>query len=184
MLRSSSASDCSWRAAQPQRAAHRPVRRGIAIVGHRDSAPAASYASSICRSRSRPAQKRVLEMRERKAGVSARERRVELQRRREEVLRAWRCPRREPVHVPQAAMVRLPRVERVRRFQDRAVALRRLDLLRDRRDDAVDDRVEHHERSSAVRRTRPSRRSARPRLGQLHRYGGARRRAAREPLTT
>jgi hypothetical protein len=40
------------------------------------------------------------------------------------------------------AVVGLPRVERVRGLQDRAVALGGLDLLGDGGDDAVDDRVD------------------------------------------
>jgi hypothetical protein len=41
--------------------------------------------------------------------------------------------------------MRLPGIERVRRFQDRAVALDGLDLAGDRRHDPVADLVEHHE---------------------------------------
>jgi hypothetical protein len=50
------------------------------------------------------------------------------------------------VHVPQAAVVCLPRVERARRFQDRAVALDCLDLGCDGGDDPVTDLVEDEER--------------------------------------
>ena len=51
----------------------------------------------------------------------------------------------EAVHVPEAAMIGLPSIERVRRLQHGAVAFDRLDLGGDRRHDAVADVVEHRE---------------------------------------
>ena len=70
----------------------------------------------------------VLEMREGQAGVGAREGRIEAHRGLEEMARLVVVGLAIPVHVPQAAVVRLPRVERARRLQDGAVALDRLDL--------------------------------------------------------
>ena len=82
-------------------------------------------------------------MRERQPGIGAREGRIESHRRLEEMPGPLVVGLVEPVHVPQAAVMRLPRVERVRRLQDGAVALDRLDLVRDGRDDPVADLVEH-----------------------------------------
>src|SRR3546814_7166175 len=48
----------------------------------------------------------------------------------------------EAVHVPQTAVICLPGIQRVRRPQDRAVTLDRLDLVCDGRDDPVPDLVE------------------------------------------
>lgn len=48
----------------------------------------------------------------------------------------------EAVHVPEAAMMRLPRIQRARRLQDGTVALAGFDLAGDRGDDAVADRIE------------------------------------------
>ena len=85
-------------------------------------------------------------MREGQAGIGAREGRIEAHRRLEEMPGPLVVGLVEPVHVPQAAVMRLPGVERVRRPQDGAVALDRLDLAGDRRDDPVADLVEHEER--------------------------------------
>src|SRR3546814_6407825 len=48
----------------------------------------------------------------------------------------------ESVQVPQTAVICLPGIQRVRRPQDRAVTLDRLDLVCDGRDDPVPDLVE------------------------------------------
>ena len=87
--------------AQPQRAAHRPMRGRVAIV-HHQALPAASYARSLSRSRSTQRLKSVLEMRERQSRVGARKRRIELHRHFEEVHRALVVGFGEAIHVPQA----------------------------------------------------------------------------------
>ena len=131
-------------AAQPQRPAHRPVRRRVAIVDHQALSGGREGPVDLRRAL-RPALEGVLEMREGQAGIGAREGRIEPHRRLEEMPRPLVVGAVEPVHVPQAAVMRLPRVERARRPQDRAVALDRLDLAGDRRDDPVADLVEHEE---------------------------------------
>ena len=85
-------------------------------------------------------------MRERQARIGARERRIELHGLREELPRAFVVGLVEAVHVPQAAVVRFPGVERVRRLEDGAIALDHFDFVRHRGDDAVADLVEHVER--------------------------------------
>ena len=131
-------------AAQPQRPAHGPVRGRVAVVGHQ-ALPGGLEGPVDLRLALRPALEGVLEMRERQAGIGAREGRVEPHRRLEEMLRPLVVGAVEAVHVPQAAVMRLPGVERVRRLQDGAVALDRLDLAGDRGDDPVADLVEHEE---------------------------------------
>ena len=132
-------------AAQPERPAHRPVRGRIAIVDH-EALPGGFEGPVDFRLALRPALEGVLEMREGQAGIGAREGRIEAHRRLEEMLGPLVVGLVEPVHVPQAAVMRLPRVERARRLQDGAVALDRLDLAGDGRDDPVADLVEHEER--------------------------------------
>ena len=132
-------------AAQPERAAHRPVRGGIAVVGHQ-ALPGGLEGAVDLRLALGPALEGVLEMREGEAGIGAREGRVEPHRGLEEMLRALVVGLVEAIHVPQAAMMRLPRIERTRRPQDGAVALDRLDLAGDRGDDPVADLVEDEER--------------------------------------
>src|SRR3954454_10856421 len=77
--------------------------------------------------------------------MSPREGWILLDREAEEVLRTFVLSFRKPVHVPQAAMVSLPGVERTRRLQDRTIALCNLDLARDRGDDSIADLVQHAE---------------------------------------
>ena len=131
-------------AAQPERPAHRPVRGRIAIVDH-EALPGGLEGPLDLRLALRPALEGVLEVREGQAGIGAREGRVEAHRRLEEMLGPLVVGLVEPVHVPQAAVMRLPRIERVRRLQDGAVALDRLDLAGDRGDDPVADLVEDEE---------------------------------------
>ena len=50
-------------------------------------------------------------MRERQPGISARERRVEIDRLREELARAFVVGLAEAIHVPQAAVMRFPGIE-------------------------------------------------------------------------
>ena len=85
-------------------------------------------------------------MREGQAGMGARESRIEAHCRLEEMPGPFVVCFVEAVHVPEAAVVRLPGVERVWRPQDGAVALGRLDFAGDRCDDAVADLVEDEER--------------------------------------
>ena len=113
-------------------------------------------------------------MREGQAGIGAREGRIEAHRRLEEMLGPLVVGAVEPVHVPQAAVMRLPRVERARRLQDRAVALDRLDLAGDRGDDPVADLVEHEEGvvQLVIEDLRPDDAGG-ARLGELDRHGEA-----------
>ena len=93
----------------------------------------------------RPALEGVLAVGEGEAGVGAGEGRVEAQRHLEEVPGAVVVGLVEAVHVPEAAVVGLPGVERVGRLEDGAVALDRLDLAGDGGDDLVADLVQHLE---------------------------------------
>src|SRR5215207_9520361 len=106
---------------------------------------ARSYAPLDFRIALRPALEGVLPMGEGKTGISAREGRVEAQRHLEKMARLLVVGLVEPVHVPEAAVVRLPSVEGIRRLQDGSVALECLDLACDRGDDAVADLVENKE---------------------------------------
>ena len=111
---------------------------------------------------------------------------IERDRLREEVPRLLVVGAREAVHVPQAAVMRLPRVERARRLQDGAVALERLDLAGDRRDDAVADLVEHLQRVVAAAGRRLSAHTMRAVRVSASSTVTARRspRRCTEPLTT
>ena len=84
-------------------------------------------------------------MREGESRIGAREGRIQAQRRLEEVPGVLVVGLAEPVHVPEAAMVCLPRIQRAGWLQDGAVALDGLDLAGDRGDDAVADLVEDEE---------------------------------------
>ena len=160
-------------AAQPERPAHGPVRGRVAIVDH-EALPGGLEGPVDFRLALRPALEGVLEMREGQAGIGAREGRIEAHRHLEEMLGPLVVGLVEPVHVPQAAVMRLPGVERVRRLQDGAVALDRLDLAGDRGDDPVADLVEDEERvvQLVVEDLRPDDPGG-PRLGQLDRHGEA-----------
>ena len=170
--------------AQPERSAHRPVRGGIAVVDHQ--ALSGGFERPVdFRLARRPALERVLEMREGQAGMGARERRIEAHR------LSKKCRARslsglvEPVHVPQAAMMRFPRIERVRRPQDGAVALAGLDLAGDGRDDPVADLVEDQERIVELVLEGFGPDDARgSRLGQFHHHGQSAALAPHDPLTT
>lgn len=117
-------------------------------------------------------------MRERQPRIRPREGGVELQRGLETVARLQVVVAVEAVHVPQAAVMCLPRVERAGRLQDRAVALGEFDLAGDRRDDAVADLVEHGKRVVVPRADGVGPDDARAaRLAQLHADGGAARAA-------
>ena len=165
--------DWSWR---PRSQSARPIAQCAA--GSRSSTirlcPAASKARSISGCALRPALEGVLEMREGQAGIGAREGRIEPHRHLEEMPRLLVVRLVEPIHVPQAAMMRLPRVQRVRRLQDGAVALAGLDLVGDRRDDPVADLVEHEERvvELVIEDFGPDDPRG-PRLGQFDRHGKA-----------
>src|SRR5258706_241810 len=76
--------------------------------------------------------------------------------------------------MPQAAMMRLPCVQRIRRLQDGAVAFVRLNLAGDGRDDPVADLVEHEKRVVwlLVEDLRPDDPGG-PRLGQFDAHGEA-----------
>ncbi len=52
----------------------------------------------------------------------------------------------EPIHVPQAAMMRLPRIQRVRWPENGAVPLDEFDFVSNGSDDLVADLVEHEKR--------------------------------------
>ena len=160
-------------AAQPQRPAHGPMRGRVAIVDH-EALPGGLEGPLDLRLALRPALEGVLEVREGQARIGAREGRIEAHRGLEEMLRPLVVGAVEPVHVPQAAMMRLPGVQRVRRLQDGAVALDRLDLAGDRGDDPVADLVEHEERIVAllVEDFRPDDAGG-ARLGELDRHGEA-----------
>ena len=148
-------------AAQPQRPAHGPVRGRVAIVDHQ-ALPGGLEGPVDLRLALRPALEGVLEMREGQAGIGAREGRIEAHRHLEEMPGLLVVGLVEAIHVPQAAVMRLPRVERVRRPQDGAVALDRLDLAGDGGDDPVADLVEHEERVvQLVVEDSPPRRSGR-----------------------
>jgi hypothetical protein len=120
------------------------VRRRIAIVGHQ-ALPGGLEGPRGLRLARCPTLERALEVREGEAGMCPRKGRVEAHRRGEELLGAIVVVLVEAVHVPQAAVMRLPGVQRARRPHDRAVALDRLDLARDGRDDPVADLLEHEE---------------------------------------
>ena len=173
MARSSSTTDWSMLAAQPQRPAHGPVRGRIAIVDHQ--ALAGGVVGSLdLRLALRPALEGVLEMREGQAGIGAREGRIEAHGHLEEMAGLLVVGLVEAVHVPQAAVMGLPGVQRVRRLQDGAVALDRLDLAGDGGDDPVADLVEDEERvvQRVVEDFRPDDAGG-ARLGQLDGHGEA-----------
>src|SRR6185295_4676028 len=77
----------------------------------------------------------------------------------------------EPIHVPQAAVMSFPRVQRGRWLQDRAIAFDRLDLGYDGRDDPVADFIEDEEGivEFLVEDLRPDDMSS-SRLGQFDRH--------------
>src|SRR5882672_983450 len=75
-------------------------------------------------------------MGERQPRVGASERRIELDGAAEKALGVGVVRPVELVHVPETAVVRLPGVERARRFEERALTLRGFDFLGDRRDDS------------------------------------------------
>ena len=161
------------------------MHRGVALVGH-EPLRGGFVGPLYFRLALLPVLEGALEMREGQAGVGAREGRVEAQRGLEELARLVVVGLAIAVHVPQAAVVRLPRVERARRLQDGAVALDGLDLGCDGGDDPVADLVEHEERvvQLVVEGLGPDDARA-ARLGQLDGDGEARRLAPRtDPLTT
>ena len=97
-----------------------------------------------------PSLKGVLPMGEGQAGMGAGKGRIEPHSHPEKMLGQLVLRPGEAVHVPEAAVIGLPGIQRVRRFEDRAVALDHLDLGRDRRDDAVADLVEDQKVSSSL----------------------------------
>src|SRR5829696_8403424 len=117
------------------------MRRGVAVVSH--EALLGDGVGPLDPPALGPTLERALPMGKGKASIGARESRIEAKRHLEEVARLFVVGFVEPVHVPEAAVIRLPSVERVRRLQDGAVALERLDLARERGDDAVADLVEN-----------------------------------------
>src|SRR5271166_7039519 len=103
--------------------------------------------------------------------MGARERGIERDGLLEETPRSFIVGPVEPVHVPEAAMMRLPRVKRTGRLEDGAVALDGLDLAGDGCDDAIANLVEHDER--VLERLAVDLRPDHPRaarLSQLHRH--------------
>ena len=128
-------------AAQPERAPHRPMGRRIAVVGAQRLRGHVVGARDLLLPLAEAQQERVLEMREGEAGIGPRHRRVEPHRQLEEPLGPLVVRLVEAVHVPEAAMQRLPRVHRSRRLEDGAVALCQFDFRRDRTHDLVDDGI-------------------------------------------
>src|SRR6478672_10005779 len=120
------------------------MRGWVAVVGG-ETLPGGVVRSLDLGLALRPALKRVLPMREGKTGISAGEGRIEADRHLEEMPGAIIVRLVEPVHVPQATMVRFPGVERVRRFEDGAVALVGLDLPGNGSDDAIPDLHQNEE---------------------------------------
>ena len=131
---------------KPQRSAHSPVRRRVAIVGHQALAGGPERPVDLRRSLV-PALKGILEMRERQSGVGARKRGIELDGHLEEMPRPFVVRTVEPIHVPEAAVMRLPRVQGIRRLQDGAVALDHFDLVGDRCNDTVAYLVQNNQRT-------------------------------------
>ena len=80
----------------------------------------------------------------------------------------------ETIHVPKAAVIGLPSVQRVGRPQHGAVALDRFDLARDRRDDPVADVIQDRKDivlpAIEILRPKDSRRSG---LDQFHAHAEA-----------
>ncbi len=130
---------------EPEGSAHRPVRGGIAIVGVHAAARGPEREVDLRATIGREIEEHVLEVREREPGPRSRERRIELEGALEQARSMLVVGAAELVHVPETAVVGLPRVERARGLQDRPVALRRLDLLGDAGDHAIDDGVERVE---------------------------------------
>src|SRR5580698_3739254 len=86
--------------AQPKRAAHRPMRGGVAIVGN--EALACCCESQIALDIAiRPMLEGVLPMGERQAGMGAGKCRIEPQRHLEEILGEVIVRSSEPIHVPE-----------------------------------------------------------------------------------
>src|SRR5215218_2798147 len=120
------------------------MRGRIMVVGH--EAPARGVVRAVrVRDAIAPSLEGILPMCEGQAGVSAREGRVLAYGHLEEMPRQGIFGLGEPVHVPEAAVIGFPSIERVRRLENRAVALGELDLVRDRGNDLVADLVEHVE---------------------------------------
>ena len=159
--------------AQPQRPAHGPVCRRVAVV-HHEAVPGGLERPVDFRLALRPALECVLEMREGQAGIGARERRIEAHRHLEEMPGLLVVGLVEPIHVPKPAVMCLPRVQRVRWPQHGAVALAGLDLVGDGRNDPVADLIEHEERvvEFVIEAFGPDDPRG-PRLGQFNRHGKA-----------
>ena len=147
--------------------------------------PAVSNARSISGSRCRPALEGVLEVCEGQAGIGPSEGGVESHRHPKEMLGLVVVRPGEAVHVPETAVIRLPGVQRVRWFENCAIAFDHLDLAGDRRDDPVADLVEDEESlvELVVERFRPDD-SGGSRLGKLDRYSDAAFRRRTQPLAT
>src|SRR5215203_5892656 len=120
------------------------MRARVAVVGH-DALLGNSVGPLNLWGALGPTLERVLPMREGKAGIGTREGGIEAQGHLEELARLLVLGLVKAVHVPKAAVISLPSVEGIRRFQDGSVALNGLDLARDRGDDAVSDLVENEE---------------------------------------
>ena len=93
---------------QVKRAAHGPVHRRVALVGH-DPLRRGFAGLVHFRLGQPPSLKSVLKMREGESGIGARECGVERDRHLEKMTGLLIVGLAIPVHVPQAAMVRLPR---------------------------------------------------------------------------
>ena len=126
-----------------ERPAHRPVDGRVALVGH-EPLRRGSIRLLHARCAVVPVLEGILEMRERESRVGARERRIQTERRLEEVSGMLVVGLAVPVHVPQAAMVCAPRIQRAGRLQDGPMAFEGFDLAGDRRDNAIADLVEDH----------------------------------------
>ncbi len=129
-------------AAQPQGPAHGPVRAGIAVVGHQALTGGIEGTLDL-RLAPGPSLKSVLEMGEGQTAICPREGGIEMHCGLEKLLRALVVGLVESIHVPQAAVIGLPGIQRAGRLQHRAVALDHLDFVRDGRNDHVADFAEH-----------------------------------------
>src|SRR5580698_3098766 len=128
-------------ALEPKRASHSPMRRGIMFVDDH-TAPGGLQSVGHVMFAIAPMLKRALPMGERKACMGTGKGRIESYSHLEKppgrlVLRLG-----ETVHMPKAAVISLPGVQRVGRPQHGSVTLDRFDLARDRRDNPVADVVQ------------------------------------------
>src|SRR5580692_3898800 len=116
---------------EPKRPSHSPMRRGIVFVDDH-TAPSGLQGVGHVMFAIAPMLKRALPMGERKACMGTGKGRIESHSHLEKSSGGLVLRLSETVHVPEAAVISLPGVQRVGRPQHGSVTLDRFDLARDR----------------------------------------------------